>query len=152
MRGNVGGRRRAPAGGAFLLKARELAPADLDNRYKLALVYLRVGQANEAFKEAAEILKQAPDNGPALAILAETSVTPELSQTAEQGSCRNSRTTTIPILKWLPQRWRYERRPGRGRNGTKPRSFPRSEIRAGAHRTGPGIAYQERQRANGPRT
>jgi tetratricopeptide (TPR) repeat protein len=69
---------------AFLLKARELAPADLDNRYKLALVSLRVGQANEAFKEATEILKQGPGNGPALAILAETSVTPELSQTAEQ--------------------------------------------------------------------
>src|SRR2546429_377452 len=69
---------------AFLLKARELAPEDVDNRYKLALVYLRVGQANEVFKEATEILKQAPGNGPALAILAETSVSPEQSQTAEQ--------------------------------------------------------------------
>ena len=69
---------------AFLLKARELAPEDLDNRYKLALVYLQVGQANEAFKEATEILKQAPASGPALAILAETSVTPEQKQAAEQ--------------------------------------------------------------------
>src|SRR5438309_4562082 len=69
---------------AFLLKARELAPKDLDNRYKLALVYLRVGQPNEAFKEATEILKQAPDNGPALALLAEASVTPEQTQTTEQ--------------------------------------------------------------------
>src|SRR5436190_18757820 len=69
---------------AFLLKARELAPKDLDNRYKLALVYLRAGGSNEAFKEATEILKQAPDNGPALALLAETSVTPEQTQTAEQ--------------------------------------------------------------------
>ncbi len=69
---------------AFLLKARELAPEDLDNRYKLALVYLQVGQTNEAFKEATEILKQAPANGPALAILAETSVTPEQKQAAEQ--------------------------------------------------------------------
>src|SRR6059058_5056113 len=68
---------------AFLLKARELAPEDLDNRYKLALVYLRVGQPNDAFKEATEILKQAPDNGPALALLAETSLTPEQTQTAE---------------------------------------------------------------------
>src|SRR5438067_4645393 len=68
---------------AFLLKARELAPKDLDNRYKLALVYVRVGQPNEAFKEATEILKQAPDNGPALALLAETSLTPEQTQTAE---------------------------------------------------------------------
>src|SRR6266513_575191 len=70
--------------GAYLLKARELASKDVDNRYKLALVYLRVGQANEVFKEATEILKQAPGNGPALAILAETSVSPEQSQTAEQ--------------------------------------------------------------------
>src|SRR3989440_1416096 len=62
---------------AFLLKARELASKDLDNRYKLALVYLRVGQPNEAFKEATEILKQAPDNGPALTLLAETALTPE---------------------------------------------------------------------------
>ena len=69
---------------AFLLKARELASEDLDNRYKLALIYLRVGQANEAFKEATEILKKAPDNGPALAVLAETSVSPEQNQTAEQ--------------------------------------------------------------------
>src|SRR2546430_13101236 len=59
---------------AFLLKARELSPEDLNNRYKLALVYLRICQANDAFKETTEILKQAPDNGPALAILAETSV------------------------------------------------------------------------------
>src|SRR5438128_9251953 len=69
---------------AFLLKARELAPKDLDNRYKLAQVYLRVGQPNEAFKEATEILKQSPDNGPALALLAETSLTPEQTQTPEQ--------------------------------------------------------------------
>jgi len=69
---------------AFLLKARDLAPEDLDNRYKLALVYLQVGQPIEAFKEAIEILKQAPASGPALAILAETSVTPEQKQAAEQ--------------------------------------------------------------------
>src|SRR5438046_9608639 len=69
---------------AFLLKARELAPKDLDNRYKLALVYLRAGQPNEGTKEATEILKQAPASGPALVILAETSVTPEQKQTAEQ--------------------------------------------------------------------
>src|SRR5437016_8317684 len=70
--------------GAYLLKARELASKDLDNRYKLVLVYLRVGQPNEAFKEATEILKQAPDNGPTLALLAETALTPEQTQTAEQ--------------------------------------------------------------------
>src|SRR5262249_44212874 len=63
---------------------RELAPKDLDSRYKLAMVFVRIGQPQEAFKEAAEILKQAPDNGPALVLLAETAITPEQSQAAEQ--------------------------------------------------------------------
>src|SRR5437660_12601939 len=45
---------------AFLLKARELAPADLANRYKLALVYFRVGQPIEALKEATDLLRRAP--------------------------------------------------------------------------------------------
>ena len=70
--------------GAFLMKAKEFAPKDLDNRYKLALVYVRVNQPQEAFKEAIEILKQAPDHGPALALVAETAVTPEQVQAAEQ--------------------------------------------------------------------
>src|SRR5438874_1908596 len=70
--------------GAFLMKAKESAPNDLDNRYKLALVYVRVSQPQEAFKEATEILKQAPDHGPALALLAETAITPEQIQAAEQ--------------------------------------------------------------------
>ena len=54
--------------GAFLMKAKEFAPKDLDNRYKLALVYVRVNQPQETFKEATEILKQAPDHGPALVL------------------------------------------------------------------------------------
>ena len=70
--------------GAFLMKAKESAPNDLDNRYKLALVYVRVSQPQEAFKEATEILKQAPDHGPALALLTETAITPEQVQVAEQ--------------------------------------------------------------------
>jgi tetratricopeptide (TPR) repeat protein len=70
--------------GAFLMKAKEFAPKDLDNRYKLALVYVRVNQPQEAFKEATEILKQAPDHGLALVLLAETAVTPEQVQAAEQ--------------------------------------------------------------------
>src|SRR3982750_1653068 len=70
--------------GAFLVKARDLAPKDLDNRYRLASVLLQVGDRNGAFNEATEILKQAPDNGPALALLVEAAVTPEQSQAAEQ--------------------------------------------------------------------
>ena len=37
--------------GAFLMKAKEFAPKDLDNRYKLALVYVRVNQPQEAFRK-----------------------------------------------------------------------------------------------------
>src|SRR5437764_4036597 len=70
--------------GAFLMKAKEFAPKDLDNRYKLALVYVRINQSQEAFKEATEILKQAPDHGPALVLFAETAVTPEQDQAVEQ--------------------------------------------------------------------
>jgi tetratricopeptide (TPR) repeat protein len=70
--------------GAFLMKAKEFAPNDVDNRYKLALVYVRVNQPNEAFKEATEILKQAPDHGSALVLLAETAVTSEQVQAVEQ--------------------------------------------------------------------
>ena len=70
--------------GTFLVKTRELAPNDLDNRYRLTSVLLRIGDRNGAFNEAREILKQAADNGPALAILIEAATTPEQSQAAEQ--------------------------------------------------------------------
>jgi tetratricopeptide (TPR) repeat protein len=70
--------------GLFLSQAKELAPNDLDNRYRLALAYVRVSRLLEAFKEATEILKQAPDYGPALVLLAETAITPEQIQEAEQ--------------------------------------------------------------------
>jgi tetratricopeptide (TPR) repeat protein len=70
--------------GAFLMKARDLAPKDIDNRYNLALAYVRINQPQEAFKEATEILKQAPDHGPGLVLLAETAVTPDQVQAAEQ--------------------------------------------------------------------
>src|SRR5207237_8565550 len=39
---------------AFLLKARELAPKDLDTRYKLAQLYLRVRQPHSASTQATE--------------------------------------------------------------------------------------------------
>ena len=70
--------------GQFLMKVREIAPNDLDSRYRLALVFVRVGQPQQAFKEATEILKQAPDHGPALVLLTETATTPEQAQAAEQ--------------------------------------------------------------------
>ena len=87
--------------GAFLLKAKEFAPKDLDNRYKLALVYLRVSQPQEAFKEATEILKQAPDqrtgSRPLLARRRPSS--PEQIQAGGTGGRRNSHTRTALISK-----------------------------------------------------
>src|SRR5262249_31943324 len=44
----------------------------------------RVSQPREAFKEATEILKQAPDHGSALVLLAETAVTPDQVRAVEQ--------------------------------------------------------------------
>src|SRR5437763_6945908 len=58
---------------AFLLKARELTPEDLDNRYQLALVYLRVGRAHDAFMEWPEIWKHSQVEGQVMSVLEDTS-------------------------------------------------------------------------------
>ncbi len=74
---------------AFLLKARELAPEDLDNRYKLALVYLQVGQATDR-----------------LLLLWRRRPSLRRKTRRQNRSCRNSRSKTTLTLKWLTQRWR----------------------------------------------
>ena len=69
----------------FLLKARELAPNNLNNRAKLASTYLSVGAMTEARKEALAILRQSPGYGDAIKILAETTRTPqEVDESNEQ--------------------------------------------------------------------
>ena len=83
---------------AFLLKARELAPEDLDNRYKLALIYLQVGQPNEAFKEATEILKQAPATDRLLPFWRRHPLLRSKSR-RQNRSCGNSRSTITLTLK-----------------------------------------------------
>jgi tetratricopeptide (TPR) repeat protein len=62
---------------AFLLKTRELAPNNLDNRAKLARVFMSVGQNAEARKEAVTILQQSPANDEGILILASTDRTKE---------------------------------------------------------------------------
>ncbi len=52
----------------YLLKTRELDPADIESRLKLATVLLAIGEAAEARREALAILQQAPKNGEALRI------------------------------------------------------------------------------------
>ena len=57
----------------FLLKARDLAPEDLEARTKLTLVFMSVGQFAEARKEALAILDRSPSNQQAMIALAESS-------------------------------------------------------------------------------
>ena len=70
--------------GAFLVKARELAPNDLENRLRLARVYKAMGNLAEAKKEILFVLQQSPDNGEALLLLTEISFTPDEVKAAEQ--------------------------------------------------------------------
>jgi tetratricopeptide (TPR) repeat protein len=61
----------------FLLKAKELAPNNFNNRAKLASTLLSLGAVAEARKEALAILQLSPGNGDAIKILAETTRTPQ---------------------------------------------------------------------------
>ena len=70
--------------GPFLVKARELAPNDLENRLRLARVYKAMGNLAEAKKEILFVLQQSPDNGEALLLLTEISFTPDELKAAEQ--------------------------------------------------------------------
>jgi tetratricopeptide (TPR) repeat protein len=70
--------------GPFLLRTRELAADNIDNRTKLARAFLSVGQIGEARKEATSILEQSPANGEALTLLVEASRSPEDIASAEQ--------------------------------------------------------------------
>jgi tetratricopeptide (TPR) repeat protein len=70
--------------GGFFLTAEKFNPNDIANRVWLARTYSLVGQTAEARKECLSILKQAPDKGEALLILAETSRTPEEYRAAQE--------------------------------------------------------------------
>lgn len=68
----------------FLLKARDLAPEDLDARTKLALVFMSVGQFAEARKEALAILDRSPGHNEAMLLLAESSRSQQEREDTEQ--------------------------------------------------------------------
>lgn len=70
--------------GAFLLRAKEFAPTDLDSRIRLARVYAAISRFDDASKEASSVLDQAPDNSDALLALAQSAMTPELFKAAEE--------------------------------------------------------------------
>ena len=60
----------------YLQRAAELDPDDIDIRVKLATVYLYSGQSHEARLQAGAVLETEPGNLDALAIFADTAVTP----------------------------------------------------------------------------
>jgi tetratricopeptide (TPR) repeat protein len=69
---------------AFLKKASELDPKNIENRIRLARCYLAVGGFAEANKEAIKVLEQVPDSGDAIAVLGESARTKEDIEGAEQ--------------------------------------------------------------------
>ena len=61
----------------YLLKAQQLTPDDHEVRLKLGGIYLLVGKREEAREEAGSVLGKEPNNLDALALLADTSTTPQ---------------------------------------------------------------------------
>ena len=68
----------------FLLKTRELLPEDIGSRTRLAQVFIRVRQFEEARKEAFAILEQSPAQEEAMLLLVEASRSPQQLEEAEQ--------------------------------------------------------------------
>lgn len=68
----------------FLVRARELAPNNLDNKLRLARALVSVGRLADASNEAMEILQQSSANGAALMVLVDAARTPEEIDRAEQ--------------------------------------------------------------------
>jgi tetratricopeptide (TPR) repeat protein len=56
---------------AFLAKASELDPKNVQNRTRLARCYVAIGRFADTKKEALKVLEQVPDNGAAIVALAE---------------------------------------------------------------------------------
>ena len=69
---------------AFLKKASELDPKNVENRIRLARCYVATGQFKDAQNEALKVLEQAPDNGDAMIVLAEAARSKEDIQAAEE--------------------------------------------------------------------
>jgi len=69
---------------AFLTKATELDPKNVQNRVRLARCYVTIGRLDQAQKEILKVLEQAPDNGEALVTLTEAAKSKEEIEVAEQ--------------------------------------------------------------------
>src|SRR5437870_1432653 len=70
--------------GAFLAKASELDPKNVQNRIRLARCYVATGRFADGTKEALKVLEQAPDNGDAIITLTEAARSKEDIESAEE--------------------------------------------------------------------
>src|SRR5438034_471925 len=68
---------------AFLARANELNPKNVQNRMRLARCYVATGGFADAQKEALKVLEQAPDNGDTLVVLTEAARSKEDIEAAE---------------------------------------------------------------------
>jgi tetratricopeptide (TPR) repeat protein len=69
---------------AFLIKASELDPKNIQNRIRLARCYVATAQFADAQKEALKVLEQVPDNGDALVTLTEAARSKENIEAAQE--------------------------------------------------------------------
>jgi tetratricopeptide (TPR) repeat protein len=69
---------------AFLQKASELEPKNIQNRTRLARCYVALGRFADGAKEALRVLQQAPDNGDALVVLTEAARSKEDIEAAKE--------------------------------------------------------------------
>jgi tetratricopeptide (TPR) repeat protein len=69
---------------AFLIKASELDPKNIQNRTRLARCYVAIGRLADGQKEALKVLEQAPENGDALVVLTEAAQSKEDITTAQE--------------------------------------------------------------------
>jgi tetratricopeptide (TPR) repeat protein len=69
---------------AFLAKATELDPKNIQNRVRLARCYVTIGRLDQAQKEALKVLEEAPGNGEALVTLTEAAKSKEDIEAAEK--------------------------------------------------------------------
>jgi tetratricopeptide (TPR) repeat protein len=71
-------------GVAFLKKANELDPKNVENRIRLARCYVAIGRYADGAREALKVLEQAPDNGDALVVLTEAARSKEDIEAAKE--------------------------------------------------------------------
>jgi tetratricopeptide (TPR) repeat protein len=69
---------------AFLIKASELDPKNVQNRIRLARCYVAIGHFNDGTKQALKVLEQAPDNGDGIVVLTEAARTNADTEIAER--------------------------------------------------------------------